>query len=59
MGAVPVYVSMNPPEWSFSPKDLEMVVTSRTRGIMINTPATLFGKGGREDRFSQLKPQLH
>ena len=24
--AVPVYVSMNPPDWSFSPEDLERVV---------------------------------
>ncbi len=44
VGAVPVYVSMHPPDWSFSPDDLERVVTARTRGIMINTPANPSGK---------------
>jgi len=44
VGAVPVYVSMNPPDWTFSPEDLERVVTPRTRGIMINTPANPSGK---------------
>ncbi len=44
VGAVPVYVSMNPPDWSFSLEDPERVVTPRTRGIMINTPANPSGK---------------
>ena len=38
-GAVPVYVRMSPPDWSFLMDDLEAVVTSRTRGIIINSPA--------------------
>ncbi|MDP2646607.1 MAG: pyridoxal phosphate-dependent aminotransferase [Desulfobacterales bacterium] len=42
--AVPVYVRMQPPAWSFSREDLEGVVTSRTKGIMINTPANPSGK---------------
>ena len=42
--AVPVYVRMNPQRWSFALEDLEKVVTSRTRGIMINTPANPSGK---------------
>jgi aminotransferase len=37
--AVPVYVRMEPPEWTFSDQDLENVVGTKTRGIMINTPA--------------------
>ena len=48
--AVPVYVRMTPPEWSFTIEELERVVTSRTRGIMINTPANPSGKVfSRED----------
>jgi aminotransferase len=41
---VPVYVRMKLPGWTFSIKDLEAVVTARTRGIMINTPANPSGK---------------
>lgn len=42
--AVPVYVRMEPPDWTFSIADLEAAVTPRTRGIMINTPANPSGK---------------
>lgn len=42
--AVPAYVTMHPPEWTFDPKELERVVTPKTRGIMINTPANPSGK---------------
>jgi len=41
---VPVYVRMKLPGWTFSLADLEAVVTPRTRGIMINTPANPSGK---------------
>ena len=44
VGAVPVYIRMNSPDWTFSPEDLERVVTPRTRGIMINTPSNPSGK---------------
>lgn len=43
-GAVPLYVRMHPPDWSFAIEDLEGVVTDRTRGIMINSPANPSGK---------------
>lgn len=43
-GCVPVYVRMQPPQWSFSMEDLERVVTPRTRGIMVNSPANPSGK---------------
>jgi len=42
--AVPVYVRMKLPGWTFSLEDLEKVVTPQTRGIMINTPANPSGK---------------
>jgi len=42
--AVPVYVSMAPPDWSFSYDDLDRVKTSRTRAIIVNTPANPSGK---------------
>jgi len=42
--AVPVYVRLVPPDWTFREPDLEKVVGSKTRGIMINTPANPSGK---------------
>lgn len=53
-GAVPVYVRMSPPDWSFLMADLESVVTSRTRGIIINTPANPSGKIFTEAELKQL-----
>ncbi len=41
---VPVFVRLNPPNWSFDPEELEQKISSRTRGIMINTPANPSGK---------------
>jgi len=42
--AVPVYVRTIPPDWNFSYDDLEKVKSSRTRAIIINTPANPSGK---------------
>ncbi len=41
---VPVYVPMKAPDWTFRIEDLEAVVTPRTRGIMLCTPANPCGK---------------
>ena len=43
-GAVPVYVPMEPPDWTFSYEALERARTPRTRAIIINTPANPTGK---------------
>lgn len=42
--AVPVYVKMMPPDWSFQIEELEAVITPKTKAIMINTPANPSGK---------------
>jgi len=42
--AVPVYVRMNPPGWTFDGSALEKIVTGRTRGIIVCTPANPSGK---------------
>ena len=42
--AIPVYVKMSPPKWRFSHDDLEKVRSSRTRGMIVNTPANPSGK---------------
>lgn len=42
--AVPAFVSMRPPDWSFSREELEKAVTPKTRAIVINTPGNPSGK---------------
>jgi len=42
--AAPLYVTLRAPDWSFRPEDLERVVSPRTRGIMVNSPANPSGK---------------
>ncbi|MBM4132685.1 MAG: aminotransferase class I/II-fold pyridoxal phosphate-dependent enzyme [Nitrospira sp.] len=42
--AVPKFVPMRPPDWTFAPADLERVVTARTKGIIVNTPGNPSGK---------------
>jgi aminotransferase len=42
--AVPLYLTLRAPEWTFSREDLERTVTPRTRAILINSPANPSGK---------------
>lgn len=42
--AVPVFVTMSPPDWTFDPAALEKAATPRTKGILVNTPANPSGK---------------
>ena len=52
--AVPVYVRMEPPDWTFSDQDLEKVLSPKTRGIMINTPANPSGKVFTDQELERL-----
>lgn len=52
--AVPVYVRLSPPEWSFTLEQLERVVTEKTKAIMINTPANPSGKVFSKDELTAL-----
>ncbi|MBI4605304.1 MAG: pyridoxal phosphate-dependent aminotransferase [Planctomycetes bacterium] len=42
--AVPSYVTLRAPDWTFAPEDLERAISPRTRGIMVCTPANPSGK---------------
>jgi len=42
--AVPKFVPMHAPDWTFAPADLERAVTGRTRAIVVNTPGNPSGK---------------
>ena len=43
-GALPRYVPLRPPDWSFDPDELRGAFTDRTRAIVINTPHNPTGK---------------
>ena len=43
-GAVPRYVALEPPDWSFDPDRLRSAFTNRTRAIVVNTPHNPTGK---------------
>lgn len=42
--AIPAFVRLCEPAWTFVPEDLERATNSRTKGIMVNTPANPSGK---------------
>lgn len=42
--AVPTYVRLSRPDWTFTGADLERVVTPRTKALVVNTPANPSGK---------------
>jgi aminotransferase len=49
-GAVPRYVALRPPDWSFDPAELERAFSPRTRAVIVNTPHNPTGKVfGREE----------
>jgi aminotransferase len=43
-GATPVYVQLRPPHWEFDPDELRRAFSSRTKGIIVNTPHNPTGK---------------
>jgi aminotransferase len=43
-GAVPRYVTLRPPDWSFDHDDLRAAFSNRTRAIVVNTPHNPTGK---------------
>ena len=43
-GAVPRYVRLHPPDWSFDPQELAAAFTDRTRAVILNTPNNPTGK---------------
>ena len=43
-GAIPRYVRLRPPDWSFDPGELRAAFNAKTRAIVINTPQNPTGK---------------
>src|SRR5579859_692194 len=44
LDCVPVYVTMHPPRWIFSREQFERAITTKTRAIILNSPANPSGK---------------
>ena len=44
LGCKPVFVTLNPPDWSFTRQQLKQAITPRTRAIVVNTPGNPSGK---------------
>ena len=42
--AVPAFVRMSPPNWTFSAEEIRAAITPRTRAVMVCTPANPSGK---------------
>ena len=42
--AVPVYVPLHPPTWTFDPDELRAAFTSKTRALILNTPQNPSGR---------------
>jgi N-succinyldiaminopimelate aminotransferase len=43
-GAVPVYVPLHPPDWTFNPDELRAAFNAKTRAIILNTPHNPTGR---------------
>ena len=53
-GAVPRYVTLRPPEWTFDPDELVRAFGPRTRAVVINSPHNPTGKVFTADELGQI-----
>lgn len=51
---IPKFVPMEPPDWTFSLAEMERVVSSRTRAILVNTPGNPTGKVFTDSELQQI-----
>jgi aminotransferase len=54
MEAVPVFVSMHPPEWELDLEAIKKAIGPRTKAIVVNTPSNPSGKVFRRDELKAL-----
>lgn len=53
-GAVPKYVTLKPPHWTFDPEELKRAFTNKTKAIIINTPNNPTGKVFNREELAQI-----
>lgn len=54
VGAVPRYIRLEPPHWSFSISEIENKITAKTKAIVINTPMNPAGKVFSKDEIESI-----
>ncbi|KGN44994.1 kynurenine--oxoglutarate transaminase [Cucumis sativus] len=53
-GGIPVYVSLDPPKWTFDPNKLLKSFTDRTKAIVLNSPHNPTGKVFSKDELDAI-----
>jgi aminotransferase len=53
-GAVPRYVTLHEPSWTFDPDELRAAFTPRTRGLVLNSPHNPTGKVFTREELTQI-----
>jgi aminotransferase len=53
-GAVPRFVRLRPPDWSFDPGELAAAFSDKTRAIIVNTPQNPTGKVFRREELETI-----
>lgn len=53
-GAVPVFVRLHPPDFSYDPDELRRAFSPRTKGIIVNTPHNPTGKVFSREELEQI-----
>jgi aminotransferase len=54
LGIVPLYAELSPGDWCFDAEKVESLVTPRTKGMLVNTPANPSGKVFSAGELAQL-----
>ncbi|HLY61763.1 MAG TPA: aminotransferase class I/II-fold pyridoxal phosphate-dependent enzyme [Terriglobia bacterium] len=57
-GAVPRYVKLQPPDWTFDPNELAAAFTDRTRACILNTPNNPTGKVFSREEMEAIAAQV-
>jgi aminotransferase len=57
-GAVPHYVRLHPPDWTFDPQELAAAFTERTRACILNTPNNPTGKVFTREELETIAAQV-
>jgi aminotransferase len=57
-GAVPRFVKLHPPDWTFDPQELAAAFTDRTRACILNTPNNPTGKVFTREELETIAAQV-
>ncbi len=58
-GAIPKYVTLNPPDWSYNIDELAQAFSDKTKAIVINTPNNPTGKVFTKNELEEIAALCH